>query len=88
MESRYIMRSSPARSRLPPPDALQNGDQFLSSMNCQVIYVQDVLERKRRNQDLPYESDQDLTDEEIAAGLMEITALSLTDVLEDEPAYE
>jgi hypothetical protein len=50
--------------------------------------MQEVLERKRRKNDLPYESDQDLTDEEIAAGLMEITALSLTDVLEDEPSYE
>ena len=49
--------------------------------------MQEVLERKRRKQDLPYESDQYLTDEEIAADLMEITALSLTDVLEDEPAY-
>jgi hypothetical protein len=28
------------------------------------------------------------TDEEIVEGLMEITALSLTDVLADEPAYE
>ena len=50
--------------------------------------MQEVLERKRRKQDLPYESDQDLTDEEIAAGLMEITALSLTDVQEDEPFYD
>lgn len=53
-----------------------------------MLSMQEVLERKRRKQDLPYESDEDLTDEEIAAGLMEITALSLTDVLEDEPAYE
>jgi hypothetical protein len=44
------------------------------------------LERKRRKYDLPYESDQDLTDEEIAMGLMEITALSLADALEDKPA--
>ena len=50
--------------------------------------MQEVLERKKRKQNLPYESDQDLTDEEIAAGLMEITTLSLTEVLEDEPAYE
>ena len=49
--------------------------------------MQEVLERKRRKQDIPYELDQDLTEEEIAAGLMEITSLSLTDVLEDEPAY-
>ncbi|MGV8174393.1 MAG: hypothetical protein ACP5OU_01680 [Methanothrix sp.] len=41
-----------------------------------------------RKHDLPYESDQDLTDEEIAGGLMEITALSIVDVLEDEAAYE
>ena len=50
--------------------------------------MQEVLERKWRKQNLPYESDEDLTNEEIAAGLMEITALSLTDVLEDEPSYE
>ena len=50
--------------------------------------MQEALERKRRKQNLPYDSDEDLTDEEIAAGLMEITALSLTDVLEDEPSYE
>ncbi|MGB7570664.1 MAG: hypothetical protein WBL87_02795 [Methanothrix sp.] len=50
--------------------------------------MQEVLERKRRKQDLPYESDQDLADEEIAAGMMEITALSFADVLEDEPTYE
>jgi len=35
-----------------------------------------------------YESDEILTDEVIAAGLMEITALSLADVLEGEPFYE
>ena len=50
--------------------------------------MQEALERKKQTQDLPYESDQDMTDEEIAAGLMEITALSLTDVLEDEPSYK
>jgi hypothetical protein len=44
------------------------------------------MKAARREQDLPYESDQDLTDEEIAMGLMEITALSFADVLEDEPA--
>jgi hypothetical protein len=37
---------------------------------------------------LPYESDADMTEEEITEGLMEITALSLSDVLENEPAYE
>lgn len=36
----------------------------------------------------PYQSDEDKTDEEIVEGLMEITALSLTDLLADEPAYE
>ena len=46
----------------------------------------EVLERKDRKQDIPYESDSDKTDEEIVAGLMEITALSLTDSLADEPA--
>jgi hypothetical protein len=48
----------------------------------------EVLERKDRRQDPPYESDADKTDEEIAEGLMEITALSLTDLLADEPTYE
>jgi hypothetical protein len=46
------------------------------------------MKATRREQDLPYESDQDLTDEEIAMGLTEITALSLADVLEDEPIFE
>lgn len=46
------------------------------------------LEHKGRKQSIPYESDAKKTDEEIVEGLMEITALSLTDVLEDEPAYE
>lgn len=46
------------------------------------------LERKDRKQTAPYESDEKKTDEEIVEGLMEITALSLTDVLEDEPVYE
>ena len=48
----------------------------------------EVLERKDREQGIPYDSDADKTDEEIVVGLMEITALSLTDVLEDEPTYE
>ena len=48
----------------------------------------EVLERKDREQGIPYESDADKTDEEIVVGLMEITALSLTDVLDDEPYYE
>jgi hypothetical protein len=34
-----------------------------------------------RKNDHHYESDEDLTDEVIAVGLMEITALSLADVL-------
>lgn len=41
----------------------------------------EVLERKDREQDIPYDSDADKTDEEIVVGLMEITALSLTDVI-------
>jgi hypothetical protein len=45
----------------------------------------EILERKQAH---PYESDADKTDEEIVEGLMEITALSLTDVTADEPAYE
>ena len=48
----------------------------------------EVLERRDQKQVTPYESDADKTDEEIVEGLMEITALSLTDVLADEPAYE
>jgi hypothetical protein len=48
----------------------------------------EVLERKEQRQDLPYESDADKTDEEIVEGLMEITALSLSDLLADEPTYE
>jgi hypothetical protein len=35
-----------------------------------------------------YESDADKTDEEIVEGLIEITALSLTDLLAEEPTYE
>jgi len=48
----------------------------------------EVLERKERRQGIPYESDADKTDEEIAEGLMETKALSLADLLADEPAYE
>lgn len=48
----------------------------------------EVLERRDQKQATLYESDADKTDEEIVEGLMEITALSLTDVLADEPAYE
>lgn len=48
----------------------------------------EVLEQKDPKQSMPYESDADKTDEEIVTGLMEITALSLTDILDDEPAYE
>jgi hypothetical protein len=48
----------------------------------------EVLERKDRRQGSLYESDADKTDEEIAEGLMEITALSLADLLADEPDYE
>lgn len=46
----------------------------------------EVLERRDRMIANPYESDADKTDEEIVVGLMEITALSLSDTLEDEPA--
>ena len=48
----------------------------------------EVLERKDRKTARSYESDADKTDKEIVEGLMEITALSLSDTLEDEPAYE
>ena len=50
--------------------------------------MREVLERKDRRQDIPYESDADKTDEVIVKGLMEITALSLTDFLADESAYK
>lgn len=40
------------------------------------------------SKDHPYESDADMTDEEIIEGLMEITALSRSDILKDERAYE
>ena len=48
----------------------------------------EVLVRKDRSQGQSYESDADKTDEESVEGLMEITALSLTDSLADEPDYE
>lgn len=48
----------------------------------------EVLERKGLTIVHPYESDRDKTDKEIVEGLMEITALSLSDALNDEPAYE
>lgn len=48
----------------------------------------EVLERKDRKTAHPYESDTDKTGEEIVEGLMEITALSLSDTLKDEPTYE
>lgn len=60
----------------------------LNNKNLEVISMCEVLERKDRKQNIPYESDADKTDEEIVEGLMEITALSLTDSLADEPAYE
>ena len=63
-------------------------DQDLNRKSCLVIPMCEVLERKDREQGLPYESDADKTDEEIVVGLMEITAISLTDVLDDEPSYE
>jgi len=56
-----------------------------NTMNGKIKHMCELLERKRA---LPYESDADRTDEEILEGLMEITALSLTDALADEPAYE
>jgi hypothetical protein len=64
------------------------GDQSLNSKSPEVISMCEVLERNDRRQDPPYESDADKTDEEIAEGLMEITALSLTDLLSEEPDYE
>ena len=53
-----------------------------------VFSMDEYLESKEEKPGPFYESDQDLTDEKIAGGLMEITALSLTDVLEGEPFYE
>lgn len=37
---------------------------------------------------IPYESDVDKTEEEIIEGLIEITAISLIDLLADELVYE
>jgi len=54
-------------------------------MNRKIKSMCELLERKRA---ISYYSDADKTDEEIVEGLMEITALSLTDALSDEPAYE
>ena len=39
------------------------------------------------SEDPPYESDADITDEEIIEGLMEITALSRSDILKGEATY-
>jgi len=66
---------------------LGQNDQPLNSKNPEIIFMCEVLERKDRRQGIPYESDADKTDEEIVEGLMEITALSLTDSLADEPTY-
>jgi hypothetical protein len=49
---------------------------------CEVLKPKDLKTAR------PYESDVDKTDDEIVEGLMEITALSLSDTLDDEPAYE
>ena len=62
-----------------------SSDQSLNSKSFEIISMCEILERKQAH---PYESDADKTDEEIVEGLMEITALSLTDVTADEPAYE
>ena len=64
------------------------GDQALIPRIPEIVSMLESLERKDQRPDLPYESDADKTDEEIVEGLMEITALSLTDLLADEPAYE
>jgi hypothetical protein len=48
----------------------------------------EVLERKARKTAHPHKSDADKPDEEIIEGLMEITALSLSGTLEDEPAAD
>ncbi len=53
-----------------------------------VFSIDEDSERKERKPGPTYRSDQDVTDEKIASGLMEITALSLTDALKNEPAYE
>jgi hypothetical protein len=64
------------------------GNRDLNSKNPDVISMCEVLGRKDWKQGFLYESDANKTDEEIVEGLMEITALSLTDTLADEPAYE
>ena len=53
-----------------------------------IFSMDEDLEREERKPGPTYQSDRNLTDEKIASGLMEITALSLTDVLEGEPFYE
>jgi hypothetical protein len=63
------------------------------SLNISKLYVPCMPELVKMTRadsslvkNLPYESDADMTDEEITEGLMEITALSLSDI--DEPTYE
>lgn len=63
-----------------------SGNLTLSSKRPHEMLTCEVLERRDRMIANPYESDADKTDEEIVVGLMEITALSLSDTLEDEPA--
>ena len=57
-------------------------------MSPEIRLTCEVLERKDRRMCLPYESDADKTVEEIVEDLMEITALSLTDLQADRPSYK
>ena len=58
---------------------------FLNTKSPEVLSMCEVLERKDRRQEKPYESDADKTDEEITEGLMKLSELSLHDFLESEP---
>jgi hypothetical protein len=54
-------------------------------MNPQVIPMCEALERKDRKQDVPYDSDADMTNEEITEGLIALSEISLHDFLASEP---
>ena len=53
-----------------------------------IFSTDEDLEKKERKPGPGYQSDRDVTDEKIAGGPMEITALSHTDAPKNEPAHE
>jgi hypothetical protein len=57
-------------------------DQDLNSKNYRVISMCEVLERKDRRSDLPYDSEEP---EDITGSLMKLSELSLHDFLAGEP---